>query len=185
MKQCKEQNASVKGEPTQRSIGCAISSQAVNDPKGVQEHYGKLTRHQIWPLVNSSGLIPSLTPDPSGDKTSTKRRQLPRCGVTPKMLTWSLGKGRESNGPATLRISVHARVYQLSFQGQFVLRRVREVKWTVKELSLQCCTSMADAGDTKIWAKKYSRCRFSSLRRGERGKQRKSEWTSWGSMRAI
>ena len=39
----KEQNASQKGEPNQRSIGCAILSQADNDRKGVREHYSKLT----------------------------------------------------------------------------------------------------------------------------------------------
>ena len=38
-----EQNASQKGEPSQRIIGCAILSQADNDLKGVREHYGKLT----------------------------------------------------------------------------------------------------------------------------------------------
>ena len=47
----KEQNASQKGEPNQRSIGCAILSQADNDRKGVREHYIDLTLHlAIKPL---------------------------------------------------------------------------------------------------------------------------------------
>ena len=60
-----EQSASQKGEPNQRSIGGAILSQGDNDPKGVREHYIKLTWHYIWTLKPLCWIAKlSESPDP-------------------------------------------------------------------------------------------------------------------------